>query len=118
MEPPQRRRALPPQVPLLTAPQIEQFKAEGFLILPACLDLQHCEAVCDSMWGTVAEQLPRMQRGDPSTWHVTEEEAQHFAKPAGELDPYFSAGMAGHGGSFILPPPPPQCQLAMKRSTK
>lgn len=85
-------QALPPQVPLLTAPQIRQFKREGFLVLPRVLDPRRCEAVCDRMWATVAEQLPRMRRDDTSTWHVTEEEGARFEKAAGDLDPYFSAG--------------------------
>jgi hypothetical protein len=82
---------LPPQVPLLTAAQIERFQAEGFVILPAVLDPRRCEAVCDGMWRTVAAELPRMRREDTATWVVTDEEAARFEKQAGELDPYFSA---------------------------
>ena len=67
--------------------------SQGVLVLPRVLDLSRCGAVVDSLWESVGEHLPRMRRDDTSSWHVTEDEAKSFAKEAGALDPYFSAGV-------------------------
>ncbi len=68
-----------PQVAPLTAGQIAQFKRDGVLVLPAALDPELCRRARDDMWETIAADLPRMKRDDPSTWGpITEEEQAGF----------------------------------------
>ena len=82
------------QVPLLTASQIARFKRDGFLVLPAALDLELCRQARDALWDAVAMHLPRMKRDDPSTWTpVTAEEnaALNAQQPEMGGDPYVFA---------------------------
>ena len=81
----------------LTVTQISQFKREGFLVLPAVLDPLFCRQARDEMWEIVQARLPRMKRGEPSTWTpITEEESTKLKaqKPLVGGDPYFSG--SGH----------------------
>ena len=81
----------------LTVTQIAQFKREGFLVLPAVLDPLFCRQARDEMWEIIQAHLPRMKRGEPSTWTpITEEESTKLKaqKPLGGGDPYFSG--SGH----------------------
>ena len=81
------------QVEPLTASQIAQFKREGFLVLPAVLDPELCRQARDEMWETVEANLPRLKRGDSSTWGpITEEESARLSaqRPEGGGEPYFS----------------------------
>jgi hypothetical protein len=81
------------QVELLTASQIAQFKRDGYLVLPAVLDPDLCRQARDQMWETIAANLPRMKRDDPSTWTpITEEESSRprVPPPVGVEDPYFA----------------------------
>lgn len=77
-------------VPLLTRPQIARFKRDGYIILDGVLDPHMCAQVRDEMWDTITERIPRMERGDANTWHVTDEESERLTKDGGK-DPYFSA---------------------------
>ena len=92
MSAPSLKRVVP-----LTVTQIAQFKREGFLVLPAVLDPLFCRQARDEMWEIIHAHLPRMKRGEPSTWTpVTEEESTKLKtqKPLGGGDPYFSG--SGH----------------------
>jgi len=85
------------QVVPLTVNQIAQFKREEFLVLPAVLDPVFCRQARDEMWEAIQAQLPRMKRGEPSTWTpITEEESTKLKaqRPLGGGDPYFSG--SGH----------------------
>ena len=65
----------PHQLPQLTPHQLETFKREGFVILPAALDLELCRQSHAACWDTIEAHVPRMKRGDPATWvPITEEE--------------------------------------------
>ncbi|MEE3259200.1 MAG: hypothetical protein VX293_08315, partial [Candidatus Latescibacterota bacterium] len=89
------------QVELLTENQIAQFKRDGFLVLPGVLDPELCRQARDEMWATIAANLPRMQRDDPSTWgHITEEESAELSaqRPAIGGEPYFN----GKGHRFYI----------------
>ena len=47
------------------------------------------------MWDAIAANLPRMKRGEPSTWGpVTEQESARLdaERPEGGEDPYFGGG--------------------------
>lgn len=79
------------QVPLLTPNQIEQFKRDGYLVLPGALDPDLCRQTRDEMWKTTATGLPRMKRDDPSTWTpITDEESTVLSvRPKVGGDPYF-----------------------------
>ena len=80
-----------------TVNQIAQFKREGFLVLPVVLDPVFCRQARDEMWEAIQAQLPRMKRGEPSTWTpITEEESTKLKvqRPLGGGDPYFSG--SGH----------------------
>ena len=82
-----------PQVAPLTASQIAQFKRDGVLVLPAVLDPDLCRRARDDMWETIAADLPRMKRDDPSTWGpITEEETAGFSarRPADGGEPLLS----------------------------
>ena len=82
-----------PQVAPLTASQIAQFKRDGVLVLPAVLDPELCRRARDDMWETIAADLPRMKRDDPSTWGpITEEETAGFSarRPADGGEPLLS----------------------------
>ncbi len=88
-------------VSLLTAGQIAQFKRDGFLVLPAVLDSGLCRQVRDAMWDTIAANLPRMKRGDATTWKpFSEEETARLSAnlPASGGEPYFS----GRGHRFFV----------------
>ena len=92
MSTPSLKRVVP-----LTVTQIAQFKREGFLVLPAVLDPLFCRQARDEMWEIIHAHLPRMKRGEPSTWTpVTEEESTKLKaqKPLVGGDPYFSG--SGH----------------------
>ena len=92
MSTPSLKRVVP-----LTVTQIAQFKREGFLVLPAVLDPLFCRQARDEMWEIVQARLPRMKRGEPSTWTpITEEESTKLKaqKPLVGGDPYFSG--SGH----------------------
>ena len=81
----------------LTVTQIAQFKREGFLVLPAVLDPLFCRQARDEMWEIIQAHLPRIKRGEPSTWTpITEEESTKLKaqKPLVGGDPYFSG--SGH----------------------
>ena len=85
------------QVEPLTASQIAQFRRDGYLVLPAVLDPELCRQARDEMWGAIEADLPRMKRGEPSTWApITEEESSRLSaqKPAGGGEPYL--GGSGH----------------------
>ena len=85
------------QVVPLTVNQIAQFKRKEFLVLPAVLDPVFCRQARDEMWEAIQAQLPRMKRGEPSTWTpITEEESTKLKaqRPLGGGDPYFSG--SGH----------------------
>ena len=85
------------QVVPLTVNQIAQFKREGFLVLPAVLDPVFCRQARDEMWEAIQAQLPRMKRGEPSTWTpITEEESTKLKaqRPLDGGDPHF--GGSGH----------------------
>jgi hypothetical protein len=89
------------QVEPLTANQIAQFKRDGFLTLPAVLDPELCRQARDDMWETIAANLPRMKRNDPSTWGpFTEEESAKLSARQPEIggEPYF----AGKGHRFTV----------------
>ena len=88
------------QIAPLTAEQIDQFKRDGILVLPAVLDPELCRQARDEMWETIESYLPRMKRNDPSTWYpITEEETTKLkVQPEGGGDPYFS----GSGHRFTL----------------
>ena len=89
------------QVVPLTVNQISQFKREGFLVLPAVLDPAFCRQARDEMWEAIQAHLPRMKRGEPSTWTpIIEEESTKLKaqKPLGGGDPYFS----GNGHRFTV----------------
>jgi len=80
------------QVEPLTTDQIARFKRDGFLVLPAALDPELCRQARDEMWETIAANLPRMKRDDPTTWMpITEEESAGLAARKPEIDgePYF-----------------------------
>ena len=82
-----------PQVAPLTASQIAQFKRDGVLVLPAVLDPDLCRRARDDMWETIAADLPRMKRDDPSTWGpITAEETARFSarRPADGGEPLLS----------------------------
>ena len=82
-----------PQVAPLTASQIAQFKRDGVLVLPAVLDPDLCRRARDDMWQTIAADLPRMKRDDPSTWGpITEEESAGLRarRPANGGEPLLS----------------------------
>ena len=84
-------------VDVLNQDQIEQFRRDGFLVLPGVLDPELCRRARDGMWEDIGEHLPRMKRDDPTTWtHLTEEESARLkaARPKGGGDPYF--GGSGH----------------------
>lgn len=74
------------QIAPLTAEQIDQFKRDGILVLPAVLDPELCCQARDEMWETIESYLPRMKRDDPSTWYpITEEETTKLrVRPEGE----------------------------------
>lgn len=80
----------PPKVPLLTQRQVSEFKRDGFIILPGVLDPDACAALRDDMWSQITANMPRVQRYDPSTWFVTDQESARLTKDGGK-DPYFSA---------------------------
>jgi len=81
------------QVPRLTTSQVAQFKREGFLVLPGALDPERCRRIRDEMWNTIAANLPRMKRDDPTTWGpFTDEEQALFKRPDAGGDPYFGGG--------------------------
>ncbi len=85
------------QVKHLTASQIAQFRRDGYLVLPAVLDPELCRQARDEMWGAIEADLPRMKRGEPSTWApITEEESSRLSaqKPAGGGEAYL--GGSGH----------------------
>jgi hypothetical protein len=77
-------------VPLLTRQQISEFKRDGFIILKDVLDPALCAGVRDEMWAQITANMPRMQRHDPSSWYITDEESARLTKDGGK-DPYFSA---------------------------
>ena len=83
------------QVPRLTTEQIAQFKRDGFLVLPAVLDLELCRQTREQMWELIAEHRPSMKRDDPATWlPFSDEERAGYERPEGGGDPYFGGG--GH----------------------
>jgi hypothetical protein len=84
----------------LTPDQIVQFKRDGILVLPAVLDPALCRQARDEMWETIESHLPRMKRGDASTWgrFSEEETADLKQRPEGGGDPYFS----GSGHRFTI----------------
>ena len=83
------------QVPRLTTEQIAQFKRDGFLVLPAVLDLELCRQTREQMWELIAEHRPSMKRDDPETWlPFSDEEHEGYKRPEGGGDPYFGGG--GH----------------------
>ena len=80
------------QIPLLSTDQIEQFKRDGYLILPGALDPALCARIRDQMWETIAIHMPRWHRDDPETWTpATDAETERFMaqRPANGGDPYF-----------------------------
>ena len=89
-------------VPRLTPSQMEHFKAEGYLVLPAALDPALCARARDHLWEVLALELPRMRRDDPSTWSsIAEGENTGASEPGwpddtqiGPLNSYFSG--SGH----------------------
>jgi hypothetical protein len=83
------------QVPRLTTEQIAQFKRDGFLVLPAVLDLELCRQTREQMWELIAEHRPSMKRDDPATWlPFSDEEREGYKRPDEGGDPYFGGG--GH----------------------
>eukprot|EP01051_Picozoa_sp_SAG22_P002294 SAG22_NODE_101_length_20519_cov_15.588002_10_plen_269_part_00 len=99
----QAREPPPHVVPRLTPAQMEHFKTEGYVVLPAALDLELCARARDHLWEVLALELPRMRRDDPSTWTtIAEGEAtgrSHAGWPddtqlGAPANSYFSA--AGH----------------------
>jgi hypothetical protein len=91
------------QVPPLTAGQIAQLKADGFLVLPPgqALDPGQMRACRDELWEELAGLVPRMQRDDPSSWtpFTADEVPPRPADPAygssyGGGDPRFKPGGA------------------------
>lgn len=84
------------QIEPLSAGQIAQFKRDGFLVLPAVLDLELCRQVRDEMWETIQTHFPRMKRDDPTTWgHITEEESDRFKARRPEATPTSTGGDIG-----------------------
>ena len=84
------------QIAPLTTEQIDQFKRDGFLVLPSVLDPELCRQARDEMWETIETYLPRMKRDDPATWYpITQEETTRLrVRPEGGGDPFFSG--SGH----------------------
>ena len=114
---PERRvSAVPtvPQVPALTESQIAQFKRDGFLVLPGALDPELCRRARDDMWEAIGTYLPRMKRGDPSTWTpITDEEKANFPVAHHGGQPYFGGGgtryyVRNGTKDFMLDPGPPR----------
>ena len=86
------------QAPRLTTDQIAEFKREGYVTLPGVLDLELCGQARELMWYTIAEDLPRMKRDDPTTWGpFTKEEADRVPRTRGGPDAYFFGSEGGHG---------------------
>jgi hypothetical protein len=85
------------QVNTLSASQIDQFKRDGFLVLPGVLDPELCRLAREDMWETIQTDLPRLRRDDPATWYpITDAEGAELKarRPEGGGDPYF--GGSGH----------------------
>jgi hypothetical protein len=70
------RMAVPPRplvlpdhrVPRLSREQMAHLKREGYLVLPAALDPELLRRTRDRIWDLLGQELPRMQRDDPSSW--------------------------------------------------
>lgn len=60
--------ALPAQVPRLSREQMAHLKLEGYVVLPAVLDPELLRQARDRLWHVLGQELPRMHRGEPSTW--------------------------------------------------
>ena len=89
------------RVGLLSTSQVEQFKRDGYLLLPGVLDAELCRRARDEMWEAIAAGLPRMKRDDSSTWGpITEEENARLAadKPESGGEPY----LGGKGHRFYI----------------
>ena len=89
------------RVGLLSTSQVEQFKRDGYLLLPGVLDAGLCRRARDEMWEAIAAGLPRMKRDDSSTWGpITEEENARLAadKPESGGEPY----LGGKGHRFYI----------------
>ena len=66
---PPRPLALPDhRVPRLSREQMAHLKREGYLVLPAALDPELLRQTRDRIWELLGLELPRMQRGEPSSW--------------------------------------------------
>jgi hypothetical protein len=56
------------QVPRLAEQQLAHLKREGYLVLPAALDRELLRRARDHVWSVLQAEVPRMERGKPSTW--------------------------------------------------
>ena len=88
-----RPRLPPHQLPPLTAQQLAAFVEDGFIVLPAALDPALCRASLAHCWDEIEHFVPRLRRGDPTTWTpITPEETARAEVlrvaegPAGSLD--------------------------------
>ena len=63
-------QAVPPPhvVPRLSPAQLSKFREEGFLVLPAALDPALLAAARDHVWRVLGAEVPRLRRGEPSSW--------------------------------------------------
>lgn len=89
------------RVGLLSTSQVEQFKRDGYLLLPGVLDAELCRRARDEMWEAIAAGLPRMKRDDSSTWGpITEEENARLVadEPESGGEPY----LGGKGHRFYI----------------
>ena len=86
--------------PPLSTAQVAQFKRDGFLVLPDCVDPALCEALLDASWDELTSVwAPNLRRGDVSTYVPAALEApskrdpeRNNSHPGG--DPRFDCG--GH----------------------
>ena len=96
----------PAAVPRLSAAQIAQFKADGFLALPAVLDPALCAQARDRMWAELTLAVPRIRRSDPSTWTpFTDAETPARRRTSVESNNSFEGGdprLVLSGGRFNL----------------
>jgi hypothetical protein len=65
------------------------------VVLPAALDPALCRASLAQTWETIEAHVPRMRRGDPSTWAAITPEETAAASAAGDQQGERDRGFRG-----------------------
>ena len=67
-------------MPLLTQPQLESFKADGYLVLPDALNVELVKQLRDESWREI-ESFVRLRQDKPSSWApLLQEDVRHLRR--------------------------------------